>query len=51
MVGITHDVDRDLPGVFPAQAMLIHQKPHQFGDGHGWVRIIDMNGNILIKLG
>ena len=51
MVGVAHDVDRNLPGILPAQAMLIHQKPHQFGDCHGWMRVVDVNSNVLIKLG
>ena len=34
VVGVAHYVDRYLPGVFPAQTMLIHQQPHQFSDSH-----------------
>ena len=49
VVGIGHAALDDLPGLVPAQAVLIHEDAHQLGDDEGGVGVIDLDGVVLGK--
>jgi hypothetical protein len=37
---------RDLPGLLPGEIVFVNEHPHQLGDGHSWMGIIELNGNL-----
>ena len=49
VVGIGHALLHDLPGLVPAQAVLVHEEPHQLGDNQRRVRIVDLDRVVLAE--
>jgi hypothetical protein len=43
VVGIGQRPARDVPRLIPSQVCLIEQEPHQFGHGHGGVRVVELD--------
>ena len=43
VVGVGHAVFDDVPGLIPAQAVLVHEDAHQLGDDHGRVGVVDLD--------
>lgn len=41
------DLGDNLPGLGPANAMLIHEHPHQLGHPNGWVGVIQLEGHLV----
>ena len=50
MVGVGDGVQRDPPGVFPAEALFVQQYPHQFRHDHHRVGVVDMDRVFLVEL-
>ncbi len=42
MIGVGHAAGGDLPRGIPAQAMFVHQQSHQFRNGAGRMRIVQL---------
>ena len=39
----------EVPGLVPSEVRLVEQDPHQLGDGHGRVRVVELDGDLLGK--
>jgi hypothetical protein len=39
-----------VPGLVPIQALKINQNPHKFGDGEGWMGIVELDGDRVGEL-
>ena len=50
VVGVGEDLVADGPGGIPVQVFLVHQHPHQLGDGHCRVGIVELDGNLRGKV-
>lgn len=35
-----------IPHIIPCQLLLVHQDPHQLGNGHGRVGVIQLDGHL-----
>ncbi len=51
VIGVGHRAVRDLPGLVPLEVVFIHQQAHQFGDGNGRVRIVQLEAVLLREQG
>ena len=40
----------DLPGLLPRQILLVDQHAHQLGDGHGGVRVVELDRDLVGKV-
>ena len=40
---------RDVPGLVPAEMRFVEQNPHQLGDGHRRMRVVELDGDLLGK--
>ena len=49
VIGVRAGLCRDLPRLIPLQAVIIEQNPHQLGDRHCRVCIIQLESNFLVK--
>ena len=36
----------DHPGLLPGEIIFVNEHAHQFGDGHGWMCVIELNGDL-----
>ena len=50
MVGISTCFCGNCPCIVPAKTFLIHKDTHQFGNSHGRMGIVHLEGNLLMKL-
>ena len=50
VVGVGKGLDRDFPGLVPAQGLVIHKQAHQLRNGKGRVRIIKLDRDHIGKL-
>src|SRR5215472_8113410 len=50
VVRVSAGLLRDTPGLIPVHAVLIHKQPHQFGDGDGGMRVVQLNGPVRMEL-
>ena len=50
MAGVGKRLARDIPGLLPTQLMIVDQQPHQFGNRHDGMRIIQLNDNLVREL-
>src|SRR4030095_15437120 len=46
VVRVSQRPSSEAPGVIPAKMRLVEQDPHQFWNGHAWVGIVQLNGNL-----
>ena len=51
MVGVGAALGGDVPGLLPAEALLVHQDPHELRHRHGRVGVIQLDGNLAGKTG
>ena len=49
VVGVRKGTRNNIPGIFPTQAMVIHQDAHEFGNGQNRVGVIELDGVVLSK--
>lgn len=42
-----HDLGDNLPGLGPADAVLVHEHPHQLGHPNGGVGVIQLEGHLV----
>ena len=47
VVGVTHDLRHDVPGVIPLELLLVDEDAHELGAAHGRVRIVGVDGHKL----
>lgn len=47
MVGVGTRAYRDVPSLFPGQALLVHEYAHKLGYGERRMRVIELNGDLL----
>ena len=50
MVGVVEGVRGDVPGLVPAEAVLVDEQAHQFGDADGGVGVVELDGPLLVEL-
>ena len=49
MVRIGERPLRQVPGLIPSQMRLVEQDTHKFGNGHGWMGVIQLDGDFFRK--
>ena len=47
VVRVGEGLGNNCPGLFPAEAMLVHEDAHEFGDGEDRVGVVELNGVVL----
>ena len=50
MIGIGYRIRGNAPGILPVHPFLIHKDAHQFRNNKGRMGVIDVEGNIFIKI-
>ena len=40
---------RDCPGLIPVHRVLVHEEPHQLGDGDGRMRVVQLRGPVRVE--
>ena len=51
VVGVGQRADGQVPGLVPAQLGLVEQNPHQLGDGHRRVSVVELDGDLVGQRG
>src|SRR5215471_21572231 len=49
MVRICQSLSGEVPSLIPSEARFVKQNPHQLRNGHGRVRIVELDGDFLGK--